>query len=251
MDFLHNNAFRRTLLCHDDVALKRNLRADIMREFQFGMAIALRGEQIDLGSDDPVSFILGEHKISSVEPVVKSAVKKLASRWPDAMSFRDLHAAALKALPAGKRSRRADKPRSNKDKGAASDSEKTLASSMMMFLGAGLVHAWAHPPKPLSPLGEKPVVASLVRAQARRGNIVSNFRHEQVMLDDTERHLIGLLDGEHDRDALIDNLRSAFSGGAMMIRAKGDALTEVSSEHLSAIVDKALASLHRVALLSS
>lgn len=251
MDFLHNRTFRRTVLCHDDVALDRNLRADIMRGFQFGMTTALRGEQIDLGSDDPVSFKLGGHKISSAEPVVKAAVKQLASQWPDAMSFSDLHAAAVKALPVGKRPRRSCKRPSNKDKCAASDSEKALASSLMTFVGAGLVDAWLHPPRPLSPLGAKPVASSLARAQARRGNLISNFRHEQVMLDDTERHLIGLLDGEHDREALIHNLRAAFAGGAMVIKAKGDTLKEVGSEHLSAIVDKALARLHSQALLES
>jgi hypothetical protein len=157
----------------------------------------------------------------------------------------------VKALPVGKRPRRSSKRPSNKDKCAATDSEKTLASSLMTFLGAGLVDAWVHPPKPLSPLGARPVASSLARAQARRGNLISNSRHEQVMLDDTERHLIGLLDGEHDREALIDNLRAAFSGGAMVIKAKGDTLKEVRSEHLSAIVDKALARLHSQALLES
>jgi len=53
------------------------------------------------------------------------------------------------------------------------------------------------------------------------------------------------------REALIDNLRSAFAGGAMVIKAKGDTLKEVRSEHLSAIVDKALARLHSGALLES
>ena len=252
MDFLHNHAFRRTLLCHDNVALDRNLRADIMREFQFGMAIPLRSDQIDLGSDDPVSFKLGGQKISSVEPVVKAAIKQLASQWPDTMSFSDLHAAAVKALPAGNRPRHSRKRSSDKDMSAsASVSEQTLASSLMTFLGAGLVHAWVHPPKPLSSIGEKPLASSLARAQARRGKIISNFRHEQVMLDDTERHLIGLLDGEHNRQALIDNLRSAFSGGSMVIKSNIDTLKEVSSDHLSAIVNKALARLHSAALLES
>jgi methyltransferase-like protein len=251
MDFLHNRTFRRTLLCHDDVALDRNLRADIMREFQFGMTAGLRGGQIDLGSDDPVSFKLGGYKFSSGEPVVKAAVKQLASQWPDTMSFSDLHAAAVDALPVGKRPCGSSKLSSNKDKGAASTSEKTLAYSMMTFLGAGLVHAWVHPPKLRSPLGEKPVASSLVRAQARRGKVVSNFRHEQVLLNDTEHYLIGLLDGEHDREVLIGNIRSAIASGAMVIKAKGDALKEVSNEQLSVIVNEALARLHGAALLES
>ncbi len=59
MDFLHNHTFRRTLLCHDDVALERNLHADVMRKFHFAMTTALRADQIDLESDDPVRFKIG------------------------------------------------------------------------------------------------------------------------------------------------------------------------------------------------
>ena len=79
--------------------------------------------------------------------------------------------------------------------------------------------------------------------------MVSNGHHQQVMLDDTERHLIAILDGEHDREALIDSLQDAFASGAMVIKASGEAVEEVSSERLSAIVDKTLERLRDAALL--
>ena len=61
--------------------------------------------------------------------------------------------------------------------------------------------------------------------------------------------MIGLLDGKHDRETLIDSLRSAFSGGAMMIKSKGEALKDVSGEHLTVILDKTLSRLHSAALI--
>ena len=79
--------------------------------------------------------------------------------------------------------------------------------------------------------------------------MVSNGHHQQVMLDDTERHLIAILDGEHDREALIDSLRDAFASGAMVINASGEALPEASSERLSLMVEKALARLRETVLL--
>ena len=246
MDFLRNRAFRRTLLCHADVALERNLHADMMRGFHFAMAVELRAEQIDLDSDDPVSFRLGDMKLASPEPIVKAVVKRLAEHWPEALSFDDLHAAALKALPRGKRARY-----SGKDNGKGSAAKKTLASSLMMFLGAGLVNAWVHPPRTPSTLRERPLASRVARLQARKGGTVSNTRHEQVMLDDTERHLIAILDGEHDREALIDSLREAFTSGAMVIKASGEAVQEVSSDRLSVIVDSALERLRDSALLVS
>jgi methyltransferase-like protein len=155
-----------------------------------------------------------------------------------------LHAAALEALPSAKRARY-----EGKDNGEGSASKKALASSLMMFLGAGLVHAWVHPPPELSQLQERPVASPVARLQARQGTLVSNGHHHQVMLDDTERHLIAILDGEHDREALIDSLRDAFASGAMVIEAGGEALQEVSNDRLSLIVGKALERLREAALL--
>lgn len=244
MDFLSNRAFRRTLLCHAEVALERNLHADIMRGFHFALAMALRAESIDLDGDDPVSFKLGEMKLASAEPIVKAAVRQLANHWPEALSFDDLHAAALEGLPTAKRARY-----TGNNNGEGSASKKALASSLMMLLGAGLLHAWVHPPLERPQLQERPVASRVARLQARQGRMVSNGRHQQVLLDDTERHLIAILDGEHDREALIDSLRDAFASGAMVIEANGEALREVSSDRLSLIVNDALARLRESALL--
>ena len=246
MDFLRNRAFRRTLLCHTDVALERNLQADIMRGFHFAMAMELGSDQIDLDSDDPVSFRLGEMKLASGEPIVKAVVKQLAEHWPEALSFDDLHTTALKALPRDKRARY-----SGKSNGKGPASKKTLASSLMMFLGAGLVDAWVHPPQSLSRVQEQPIASRVARLQARQGGSATNTRHQQVLLDNTERHLIAILDGEHDREALIESLHDAFASGAMVIKADGEAVQEVSSERLSAIVDKTLERLRHAALLVS
>ena len=244
MDFLHNRAFRSTLLCHADVALERTLNADIMRGFHVALVVALSSEKIDLDSEDPVSFRIGELKLASAEPIVKAAVRRLASRWPEALSFDDLHAAALEALPSSKRARY-----EGKDNGEGSASKKALASSLMMYLGAGLVHGWVHPPRKLSQLQERPLASPVARLQARQGAVVSNGHHQLVMLNGTQRHLIAILDGEHDREALIDSLRDAFASGAMVIAEKGEALQEVSSDKLSLLVANALERLREAALL--
>jgi methyltransferase-like protein len=244
MDFLRNQTFRRTLLCHADVALERNLQADIMRGFHFALAVALRADQIDLDGDDPVSFKLGEMKLASAEPIVKAAVRQLANHWPEALSFDDLHDAALEGLPTAKRARY-----TSKNNGEAAASKKSLASSLMMLLGTGLVHAWVHPPRKRPQLQERPVASRVARLQARQGGLVSNGLHQQVMLDATERHIIAILDGKHDREALIDSLREAFASGTMTIKTSGEELREVSDQRLSLIVEKALERLRESALL--
>ena len=244
MDFLRNRAFRLTLLCHANVVLERNLHVDVMRGFHFALAMALPAKHIDLDSDDPVSFNFGEMNLASVEPIAKAAVRQLANHWPEALFFDDLHAAALKGLPSGKRARYTSK---NHREGSAS--KKTLASSLLMLLGAGIVHAWVHPPRKRPRLQERPVASRVAQLQARQGGLVSNGLHQQVMLDDTERHIIAILDGEHDRDALVDSLRDAVASGAMVIKASGETLQEVSGDRLLQIVEKTLQSLRESALL--
>ena len=245
MDFLSNQAFRRTLLCHAGVALERDLHADIMRGFHFALTVALRSDQIDLDNDDPVSFKVGGMRLANAEPIVKAAVKQLANHWPEALFFDELHATALEALPSGKSARY-----DSQDNGEGSASEKTLASSLMKFLGAaGLVHAWVHPPRKRPQLQERPVASRVARLQARQGGLVSNVLHQQVMLDATERHIIAILDGKHDREALIDSLREACASGAMIIKTNGEAQREVNDERLSLIVEKTLERLRESALL--
>ncbi len=201
-------------------------------------------KHIDLDSDDPVSFNLGEMNLASAEPIAKAAVRQLANHWPEALFFDDLHAAALKGLPSGKRARY-----TSKIHGEGSASKKTLASSLIMLLGAGIVHAWVHPPRKRPQLQERPVASRVAQLQARQGGLVSNGLHQQVMLDDTERHIIAILDGEHDREALVDSLRDAVASGAMVIKASGEMLQEVSRARLLQIVEKALGSLRESALL--
>lgn len=57
----------------------------------------------------------------------------------------------------------------------------------------------------LSP-GPRPQACPLVHLQAAQGDFVVNRRHEGVILDSFERHLVPLLDGTNDRDSLVENL---------------------------------------------
>ncbi len=107
----------------------------------------------------------------------------------------------------------------------------------MMLLGAGIVHAWVHPPRKRPRLQERPVASPIARLQARQGGLVSNGLHQHVMLDDTERQIVANLDGEHDRQALVDGLRDALASGAMVIKESDEAPPEVSGERLSQIVE--------------
>jgi methyltransferase-like protein/trans-aconitate methyltransferase len=239
MDFLLNRSFRRTMLAHRDVALETNPHAETMRGFHVAMAVPLKAEQIDLDSDSGISFKLGALNLASAEPIVKGAIYQLAKHRPEAIPFDDLHVAALRALPSSSRARYSGQELAGK---------KELALWLMIFRGAGIVHAWLHPPPGRSQISGRPKALRVARLQAREGKVVTNSRHELMPLDDTERHLVTILDGEHDSQALIDSLRDACASGAMSIEG-GQTDGETDRQRLQLILEKTLVRLRDVAVL--
>jgi cyclopropane fatty-acyl-phospholipid synthase-like methyltransferase len=242
LDFLLNRSFRRTLLCHVPQALQREPHADTMSGFYVALAMPIEAAKINLDSDDPIRFKIGELALSNVEPIVKAATRCLASSWPEGLLFEDLYSAALKALPSAKR------VGYEHDEAAG---RKMLAVALLMYRGAALVHAWLHPPPDLVglPLPERPKASSVARVQARQSNAVSNSRHQQVKLDDVERLVVALLDGRQDRPELIKNLQDAAASDPALGTRDGDILQGASDEKLSRILADVLLRLRESGLL--
>ena len=119
----------------------------------------------------------------------------------------------------------------------------------MTFMSLGLMECFIHPPRPIRQPGEYPVASPVARYQAKEGASVTNGRHEFVTLTDTEHHIIKILDGSHDRQALASSLGDALASGAMRVMRDGEALNEVDPKMLSDIVERSLRRLHRGALL--
>src|SRR5262249_10189043 len=65
--------------------------------------------------------------------------------------------------------------------------------------------------------GDLPAAGPLVRARARRGEVVTSRRHESVRLDTFERHLIELLDGSRSQSSLVELLAAAAAQGRLVI----------------------------------
>jgi methyltransferase-like protein len=244
LDFLLNRSFRRTLLCHAPQALERVPHTDTMSGFHVALAMSIEAGKINLDSDDPIRFKIGELSLANAKPIVKAAVKCLASSWPEAMLFEDLHRAALNALPTGKR------VGYERDQAA---SRKTLAVALLVYRGVALVNAWLNPPPGLArlPLPEAPIALPVARLQARQGKVVSDSRHQQVKLDDVERHIVAALDGKHDRPALVKILQDAAADDPALVTPGGEILQVASQEKLSQILEAALLRLRHSALLIS
>lgn len=94
-------------------------------------------------------------------------------------------------------------------------------------------------------------MSSVARHQARQSRIVSNLRHEQIELDTTTSLLAPLLDGQHDRKALLQALASRTQGAVTITEQSAAKVPEGTTvdEALARELEQGLATLAGAALL--
>ena len=208
LDFLRGRMFRRTLLCHGEVALDRDV--DPARMEKLHVASRALPVPADADADDDPSGGDGDGDGTRVarfrgpdgvtlaidHPVTKAAMRRLAAAWPRAIAFGELADASLAEVAAG-------------DPSAAGGEQRGQHRTL---LAQGLLTAHCYTPqlvelRPRAPRvgaasDERPVAARSVRAAARRGTSITDAYHQSVPLDAVDRRLIQLLDGTRDRRAL-------------------------------------------------
>ncbi len=257
MDFLRNRMFRQTLLCHDHVTPNYSLRPEQLVVFhvasparpqeagwtQAGGGVNQEAKRAALASDQPITFETPDGiTLQSREPLVKAAMVALAEVWPQAVPFRELLKRARALVPAG---------------GEGVDETpdvRILGQSLLTFYASAstsLVELSLRPPRLTAQVSERPVVGALARAQAAVGTTVTNRRHQLMPLGDLERHLVTLLDGTRDRQALLEGLSAWTSREWRPIQKDGKLLSD-GPERLAALgemIDQQLTAFSRGGLL--
>lgn len=203
LDFFKNRMFRQTLLCHDEVDVRRALDDGALeRLWLCSPAQPAPGDEGGEGGDDGEGQTFATpdgHTMTTSEPHVRAAMRALGDAWPAALPFVALLARAREAVGA-------DVP------------EELLAARLRdVLLQAHLAHIVAllgcPPPVPAGTDGAaegRPCASRLARAQLAAGApILSSLVQANVALDEPlDRALLPLLDGTRDRAAL----RAAASG---------------------------------------
>jgi methyltransferase-like protein len=70
-------------------------------------------------------------------------------------------------------------------------------------------------------VSERPLVSRLARVQAEEGSWLASRRHTLFKLDDLTRRLVPLLDGGHDRPALVEQLVGQVGAGSLTVSTAG------------------------------
>jgi len=222
-DILRNRRFRQSLLCRKDIAIERNLTPQRIEGFEIASAARPLSQQVDIQSSKPEIFQLADGtKLTSTVPAVKAAFRRLAEIWPQSISFEELV------------------------KAASSHDVQMLAAQILEGYAHNLVVLRSQKAPFVTSITDRPVASALARRQAGSGEPVTNQLHESGLLDDFDRHMLQLLDGTNDRNAIVDRLVKLVENGVLKSSSPGiDALRR----NLARAVEDNLGHFAKLALL--
>jgi methyltransferase-like protein/cyclopropane fatty-acyl-phospholipid synthase-like methyltransferase len=242
IDFLKCRSFRRTFLVHERVAIQRSPGPDILSRFVLsGLARPRAGQVVNVCDTSVVEFHDADDvTVTTNRPVTKAALMTLFEAWPQSMTFEQVWQGARERLAHD----------GSGDVGTTALNEEVkagLAGALVELFLTGLVGFHTYSPPLVTVPGPKPMTTPLTRLQANSGAPLSNRRHLLVEPLGLDRAVLTMLDGEHDRPALVRGLIELVRRGEFEMRRDGEPLTDPDT--LADVLGKELeGALQRLAL---
>jgi len=210
-DMIRNRAIRQTLLVHQSTKVAATMETAFLAGMHLSAAIQPENPPLDLRSDGVSHFTtLAGGRISTPVVLAKAALQHLGEVWPASVEIDDLVREATSRVQAV---------------GAPTPGPaeiQRLQDNLMQCLVGGVLQASCGPDAYVATISEKPSVSLLARLQAGRSEIVTSRRHHAVRFDALDRMVITLLNGTHNRAALVDGLIAASQRGQLIVSAPGE-----------------------------
>jgi methyltransferase-like protein/SAM-dependent methyltransferase len=207
LDFVRNREFRQTLLCHQGMKIRRELRPDGLDQFYVAAPLAGEKGPIDVCDSRPARFqhLPTAQVITATAPLVKGAMLALAEAWPASVAFcqllSDARARTGLASPA--------------DPANQYQATCLLGKSMLEAHLSGYAELHCAPARFSTQAGLHPLASPLARIQAATSNRLTNLRHEACMVSDLAQRILPYLDGSRDRAELQGVFRRMVEGGSV------------------------------------
>lgn len=228
-DFLKGRKFRRTLLCHAEVSLNRNLHSNFMENFFFSCPAKPEDENGQI-LKLPFSELLARKNtglsrdgsvLNTDNTAVRAALFHLSDIYPAALHFREL-------LELGQKY------------GTLSPGEESaaLCEALMSGFSGSLIELYAYPRNFAREPGDYPVASRLARLQVRTGSKVTNLCHQTLELENTYGlFLLPLLDGTRSRRTIEEESLNIIRSGNIPLNGKfpyekteGELIAEINEE---------------------
>lgn len=196
MDFVRNQRFRQTLLCHQHVKINRVLRSEQITQYQLKFVGTVEGDETAVFNDTaPVVF-----KGNIITLTLTNFFPKLAmwilSKQSKPISYHEWVQLIVKSVT------RQD----------AEQVQKLLNETLnlMRLVLGGLLELSANvQPHALKPTAQ-PKTTPLIQYQLQKSNVVTNLRHEVVRVNAIEKILLKLCDGTLECSAMGKVLASTL-----------------------------------------
>jgi methyltransferase-like protein/cyclopropane fatty-acyl-phospholipid synthase-like methyltransferase len=203
LDFLNNQGFRRSLLCRPHSSLNRALKAETLTAFHIASLAQPATEQPDIHSSAVERFVSPDGlELATPDPLLKTALVYLAEVSPWAVSFADLVVTVRQRL------------RLASSATEQARDARILGARLLNCYMSGLIELTVRPPSFRLEVSTKPEASPFARWQTATTDRLTNLRHEVVHVTAFARRLLPLLNGTHDREALIDALVTSSPGHA-------------------------------------
>ncbi|MGE4658393.1 MAG: methyltransferase regulatory domain-containing protein, partial [Gammaproteobacteria bacterium] len=229
MDFIVNRRVRNTVL-GKSAAVNRSIDAGRLKDFKFRLKLlpinpiveeTFEGGVVELRSSENneiTAKVTGRERIAFVDYMVSSHPRSLG------MDEIREGAAARAGVEAG-------------------EAKANLQRFLVGAIASGLCGAEREPDLFVLEASEKPEVFSFSRYQCEVQILVNNARHQTVQISAIDQRLIPLLDGEHDMEQLVDEVRKRFESGDLSLSIEGvdkDAETPEPSKFVQALIEQRL-----------
>lgn len=242
MDFIRYRYFRRTLLCHKEQHLERNLKNLEIQDFLIASAAIPVSEPANLSAGVKQSFCLPSGaNIETEFPITKAAFLILKEQWPKAVPLTTLfEKAARKATEMGVRTIEND-----------TDPQRILFNDLLHCYSLNLVelHTWQG--DFTNEIPPYPKTSRLSQYFLSKRGVTVNQRHMPVHLDPVSIRLVPVLDGTHNHDELMDYLISSVDEGKLILKKDKEPLNEREqlSQGLREAMEKSFIHLSKSAML--
>ncbi len=236
LDFAVNRTFRQSLFVHAERAPEVRYSLDRSRYQRLHFAAWVPPLEEKTRLDDSLQeFGAAGQVLTTQVPDVKAAMDALTGRWPWTLSRQELLDTVQARL-------------SSAGIAPAANQEVAVDDLLEYLIVHGLARYRLDPvlPEPTStpPRLDEPArrLAELVREEA--DPFIYNAWHESVSLSATDRHLLPLLDGTRDRDALIEVLLAAAKQGLVQFERDGLPLSaesdvrDAAAEHVDTLGER-------------
>ena len=239
LDFSFHTPFRESILCRSDRNVAPAAIVDVLSRCRIAAAFEPIEGPPDLRCDLEEEFV--DHagrRLMASRPAVKAALVSLGKAWPGGLEFEEL----WNSLEGTVRN----------DPAQAALTKDGFLRMLFDYARKDHLDVCLFEMEVSAEVGDRPVVSSFVRAQARQGCALTNLRYETVEVGDFERELLQYLDGRHTEEMLIEELVQSLTAHGARIEEGGEEISDPSRQRelVATLLNDGLDTLRKAGLLS-